>query len=202
MLVTIYRIVHIATQRCYVGHSAKIVDRFGSHRLHLRKGIHPTAPLQAAWIEYGPDAFAFERLEVCPAEQRLLREQFYIDTMDAAFNVQKIAAVGGQRGVPRTEESKARMRIIMKGKQNCLGRVGTEQMKQKISAANMGRRNTPEQEARRIASRRSHSPVSQADVEIIQRSTDRGCDIAARYGISQALVSMIRTGKRRAQVLA
>lgn len=235
-LATIYRIVHTDSQRCYVGHSTHGLHRFRRHRQLLADGAHHSPYLQNAWTKYGQDAFAFELLEACPEGQKLLREQFYIDTLNSVFNYARVA--GSRAGVPlspsevealrqrmmgnqrslgrkhppdeierrasfhrgrkRSDESRARMSAGMKGVSHGMGHEVTEATRQKISAANKGHRNTPEQEARRIASRRANSPVSQEDVEVIKASAEKGGVLAARYGISPALVSMIRTGKRRA----
>jgi hypothetical protein len=39
--------------------------------------------------------------------------------------------------------------------------------------------------------------LTDAQVSAIRIDTGRGVDIAARYGISEAMVSMIRSGERR-----
>lgn len=53
--------------------------RLNKHRRLLNCGIHPNEYMQRAYILHGADQFEFSILEECSAEQRLVREQWWID---------------------------------------------------------------------------------------------------------------------------
>lgn len=78
----VYAIVHTATARMYVGSTANLSKRWSRHRQELTDGIHRNRHLQAAWNKYGPEAFEWRILELCAAEDRIAREQHYIDAHD------------------------------------------------------------------------------------------------------------------------
>lgn len=46
--------------RRYIGQSARIENRFASHKRMLRQGCHHAPYLQNAWDFHGPEAFSFE----------------------------------------------------------------------------------------------------------------------------------------------
>ena len=75
----VYAIRHIASGRVYVGSSLDVYGRWASHTKALIKGRHHSIHLQRAWTKYGSDAFEFVVLEWCDAEERVAREQCYID---------------------------------------------------------------------------------------------------------------------------
>lgn len=59
----VYAIMHIASGRCYIGASRRLVLRFFTHQAHLVEGTHSNEALQADWNAYGPDAFTFRILD-------------------------------------------------------------------------------------------------------------------------------------------
>lgn len=121
----IYRIVHLSSGRCYVGHTARALSRrFSKHRRLLMEGRHHSPALQHAWDKYGADAFAFEVIEECSEEARLEREQWHIDHGDSAFNVAPVA--GSALGTKHTEEHRSRRSIWMRGNTNGAGERSAE----------------------------------------------------------------------------
>ena len=50
--------------------------------------------LQRAYNKYGKDAFSFEIIEICTFDSLLLREQFYLDTLNPEFNIGKNSSGG------------------------------------------------------------------------------------------------------------
>ena len=80
----VYAIKHSSTGKVYVGSAVDIHRRWKDHRTRLNCGRHGNEYLQRAWAKYGHDAFVFEVLEECSKEQRLVCEQHWIDTLDAA----------------------------------------------------------------------------------------------------------------------
>lgn len=77
----IYRIRNIVNQKFYVGSTINSKERFRTHRSKLRRGVHHTPHLQAAWNKYGEECFKFEIMEevadvasLQAAEDRWLQE--------------------------------------------------------------------------------------------------------------------------------
>lgn len=61
---TVYAIVHIPSQRRYIGATTTtLVMRMRGHLSPLTKNVHTVADLQADWNRDGPEAFAVEVLE-------------------------------------------------------------------------------------------------------------------------------------------
>jgi group I intron endonuclease len=118
----IYAIRHIATGRCYVGSSVRIVYRWKQHRTQLERGTHHGKHLQRAWSKYGADAFEFVVLEQVDSSQLVAREQFHIDALNAAhpdlgFNTAPVAgSVLGCRHGPCSDERKRRIGAANRGR--------------------------------------------------------------------------------------
>jgi group I intron endonuclease len=75
----------------YIGSTVNFASRMGTHRSHLRTGIHPNRALQADWDKHGAENFEIAILEEC-TDALTAREQFYIDKAKAEgkslYNVQ------------------------------------------------------------------------------------------------------------------
>lgn len=75
----IYRINNLATDCYYIGSAVKFGRRKWEHLSALRSGTHHCKKLQAAYAEYGVDAFEFEVLQEVEDEARLLvTEDMYL----------------------------------------------------------------------------------------------------------------------------
>jgi group I intron endonuclease len=59
----IYKIRNVVNQKFYVGSTINAKERFRTHRNKLRRGVHHTPHLQAAWDKYGEECFKFEVVE-------------------------------------------------------------------------------------------------------------------------------------------
>lgn len=78
-MAAIYRITNVADDRFYVGSSINVRRRRWEHWDALKKGVHHCAALQAAWNEFGADAFEFEVIEEVSDETQLLHiEETYL----------------------------------------------------------------------------------------------------------------------------
>lgn len=71
----IYRILNVATEAFYIGSTRHYLRRKWEHVDGLKNGRHHCARLQAAWAQYGPDAFVFEVLEVVEDVEQLLHAE-------------------------------------------------------------------------------------------------------------------------------
>lgn len=56
----IYTITNKENGKVYVGESSDVIQRWHSHRKHLKEGTHNSKKLQADWNKYGEDAFEFK----------------------------------------------------------------------------------------------------------------------------------------------
>lgn len=77
----VYIIRNSVNGKFYIGSSIEIESRWKFHVWSLRKGTHANNYLQRAWDKYGESAFIFTILEECTADEVLLREQHFIDTL-------------------------------------------------------------------------------------------------------------------------
>lgn len=93
----IYAIVHIESNRYYVGSAVDIYKRWSEHKSELLKNYHDNQRLQNFWNKYGKDAFEFKILEVvAKLADLLIREQYWIDyyqsnNRNLGFNIRKKA---------------------------------------------------------------------------------------------------------------
>lgn len=109
IIVGIYSITHIKSGKQYIGSSTNILSRWKRHRKALRDGKHHSAYLQNAWNKYGGiEAFRFEVVHVCLAEDLIAWEQGCLDNIPCEYNICRIA--GNTSGVKHTPESIHKMR--------------------------------------------------------------------------------------------
>jgi group I intron endonuclease len=101
----IYKITCIPNGKFYIGSAAFIrsmsksklgfLGRLYKHLNSLKNNRHPNPNLQNSYNKYGIENFVFEILEICPPEQCIEREQYYLDTLKPfypiGFNVCKNA---------------------------------------------------------------------------------------------------------------
>lgn len=150
----IYRITVRRTgkpDKYYIGQSSNLHDRQIRHAWELRNGCHRNPALQAAFDTYGATAFIFEILEECESDKSILalREKAHIDAHDAAnlYNV-NIEQSTSSLGTKRPEATRRKMSIAQKA-------VGLTDARKAVlaamTAANTGRKLTPESIAKRTA---------------------------------------------------
>jgi group I intron endonuclease len=123
----IYRIKNIVNEKCYVGSAINIRRRWTAHRKILKDRIHHNVLLQRAWDKYGNGLFEFSVIEYVEDLDKLIsREQYYIDTLRPEYNICLVA--GNVLGIrfKHSDETKQKLR------QNALGRLHTEETKEKL----------------------------------------------------------------------
>lgn len=114
----IYRIENVVNGKVYVGSAIDFDARRRKHMRDLRRGVHHSHKLQAAWAKYGPEAFVFIRLLVCAPDDLLIYEQRALDAYESArrgYNVSPTA--GSMRGIKRkpfTAEHRAKLSAARK----------------------------------------------------------------------------------------
>lgn len=80
-MIGIYKILNQKNQKCYVGSSINIENRWTKHKALLRNNKHENEHLQNSWNKHGESIFEFSIIEECSEEILLTREQFYLDTL-------------------------------------------------------------------------------------------------------------------------
>lgn len=146
---TIYRIRHVATDRCYIGRTNKDEPsrRFAEHRYLLRRGKHPSPRMQNAWDKYGEEAFVFETVAVCDSSVAVEIEQKYLLSVMCVFNARKLATQPNAAPPDRIEELRKRMT----GNQYTKGRKVTDPDEIESRAKHHRGRKRPPETGQRIS---------------------------------------------------
>lgn len=136
----------------YVGSSSNIEARFRRHRSELKLKKHTNSYLQHVWDKYQADDFQFKVLEVCAAPHLLVREQFWADALSPLCNLGKFVEhpTRGRKMPAMSEETRQRMIAALKG------RPVTEETRQKLRKANIGKKNNPITKETRVKMRAAH----------------------------------------------
>ena len=114
----IYRIFCKASERCYIGSSVNIYQRWLLHRSDLRKGRHHSFILQRAWDKHGEKAFEVSVLEVVPDRDDLMcRENVWLKVLAPDYNVAKEVGVTtrGLKMGPMSKERKQKIADAVRG---------------------------------------------------------------------------------------
>lgn len=77
----------IVSNHTYVGSSKDLNYRFRSHVSRLKRGDHINTFLQNCYNKHGKDSFHIIILEKCKTDILLVREQYYLDTLDPDINI-------------------------------------------------------------------------------------------------------------------
>lgn len=104
----VYVIANLASEKLYIGSSAKLRNRLTTHIWLLRNNRHKNAHLQAAWNKYGEDAFMFAPLQYAPVDDLESVEQGMIDKYrDVAYNLREVSS--SNRGIKFSEETRRKI---------------------------------------------------------------------------------------------
>ena len=160
-MLAIYKISSkIKPERIYIGSATNFKKRKCVHLTTLAKNSHYNLKLQRHVNKYSIEDIKIEILElVMFKEDLIIREQFYLDTLNPYFNIckragstlgtrcsketiQKIKETKKGRKYVITEETRAKLRKARAGKKPCLGKIGinkgrkaSEATKQKMREA-------------------------------------------------------------------
>lgn len=213
----VYVLVNREIQQFYIGSSNNIGERFYHHRGALRRGVHKNERLQSAWQEHGEDAFVFLIVQpVHSTDEIRPAEQAWLDASEAhlrgynrsstthgagwQYTPEQVARLSDvHRGKPKTPEHRAAMvaaraRIapeVRQGWAAAAGRAGrgkpkSAEHRRKIGAAQLGSSN--------------HGAKLNDDKvrDIRRRLADgaRGAHLAREFGVSECVISLIKTGRR------
>lgn len=205
----IYIIKTKINNRFYIGSAVNLYSRKHTHLTHLRQNKHRNAKLQRFVNKYGIDNLFFECIELCEKEDLIIREQFYIDTLNPFYNIARIA--GSTLGVKITKEQSEKLSKLRKGKKFSLGRVLSQETKDKISKkakerglhpnfikasikANRGRKHTKESIEKRVLKQKKINEIQKKEILNLLSNGVFQKDIALKYNVSQRVVSKIKLG--------
>ena len=130
----IYKIQSVAfPEKEYIGSSVDIKKRWRDHLRDLKLSKHQNPKIQRHYDKYGKDDFVFIIIEPCFPEFLIIREQYYIDTLNPYFNIRRVA--DSNLGMKLSEETKKRMSEIHLARNY----IPTQETRDKISKANKGK---------------------------------------------------------------
>lgn len=75
----IYKIENNKNNKIYIGSSINLNIREYKHFWMLNKNIHDNNYLQNSFNKFGEESFNFEVIEVCPFEELIVKENYYIN---------------------------------------------------------------------------------------------------------------------------
>lgn len=109
----IYKITCRVNNKFYIGSAKDIKTRWVHHKSKLRRSKHDNPLLQKAVNKYGLCSFIFEVIEQCSVKDLLIKEQYYLDTLQPfnskGYNI-SIKATNPMLGRHHTKATKQKMR--------------------------------------------------------------------------------------------
>jgi group I intron endonuclease len=124
-------------ERIYIGSARNIRQRKSTHLWDLRKGRHSNDKLQHHYNKYGEGDLVFEPIVKCDVEDLIRAEQVFINLFNPWFNI--CVTAGSNLGMRRTAEARKKMSQAKLGNKINLGRLLSEEHKQKLSNAHKGK---------------------------------------------------------------
>lgn len=115
----VYKITNKVNGKFYIGSAVDLKEREHEHFRRLSNNTHCNVLLQNSFNKYEKESFIFEVLEFCNKKDLIIKEQYYLDTLNPVFNICKIA--GNKLGVKHKEESKEKLRRTLKLKKDTEG---------------------------------------------------------------------------------
>lgn len=122
-------------ERIYIGSAVYIVRRWSEHLSELRRNIHSNSKLQNHFNKYSESDLQFSVLLGCEKEELIKNEQFFIDSYNPWFNINKIA--GSTLGYKYSQEAIDKIKKTRSERQY----IVTEETRNKIRDANSGEKN-------------------------------------------------------------
>ncbi len=164
MTTGIYCILNTVTGKFYVGQAIDIDRRWKHHQHRLRAGKHDSRKLQNSFNKHRESAFEYAVICECQPDDLVALEQLHMDRLCACsrgYNMSPVAG-GSNRGIRRSNETKARMSASAKAAKS------TPEARRKMSAVFKVVFSTPEQKAKRA----SQAKASWSNPETRKRMVD------------------------------
>lgn len=116
----IYSIRNKINNKIYIGSAVNLYKRLSLHYYELKKYTHCNRHLQRAWNKYGEENFECIILEYCDRKDKLLREQYWIDTSNClspvGYNI--LSKALDFSGFKHSEKSKKLISLKRMGKKH------------------------------------------------------------------------------------
>ncbi len=169
----VYVIQNTVTRDCYVGSTSRtFADRWAGHRSALKYG-RGSKLLQEQWDRFGAGAFAFLIVERCDPALIRLHEAEIVALMRPTLNPPIGAFNQNTTATSETRKKQADAKV---------GRVASDETRNRMSATRKGRAHSAEHVAARVASRTSKSERYDIAGEMMT-----AVEIRDRFGVSPDL---------------
>lgn len=142
-MIGIYKITS-PSNRVYIGQSIDIEKRFiGYKRMYVKN--QKQTRLYRSFLKYGVNNHNFEIVCQCNELELNNYERYYQDLYECIDNgMNCILTKTNDRSGKMSEESKLKMSVSLKGKQIWLGKKHSQESKDKIRLAHLGRKHSDE----------------------------------------------------------
>lgn len=110
----IYIITNINNGKRYIGSSKDLYNRLHEHLHNLKFGKAHNKHFQSSWNKHGENSFLYGILELCEADNRFIREQFYLTNIKPEYNFSK--NVIANTGTSPSQEVKKQISETLKKK--------------------------------------------------------------------------------------
>lgn len=188
----VYAIVNRVNGNKYIGSSKDVAHRFKTHVILLNNKKHHSNHLQHAWNYYGSVNFDFVVIEECEVCVLIEREQFYIDTQNPMYNV--CAMAGTRKNTKHSEETKQKLRNAN------IGKKASDETKMKMSESRKGKasyKRTVETIQKMVNSRAGWKHTDESKQKISESRKGIPLSQKNKDGISNAMIGNTNTlGKR------
>lgn len=108
-MIGVYKIRNIINNKCYIGSSIVIEERWKRHKKDLRSNKHHSIVLQRAYNKYGIDSFEFSIVELTDNCKCIEREQYYLELLEPVYNIARFAGAP-TKGMKMSKESSDKKR--------------------------------------------------------------------------------------------
>ena len=162
----IYGIIDTRNNKIYVGSAINFEKRKYQHFKKLKANQHRNNLLQRLYNKYGQQIFKFFVLEYISNKNDLLkREQIWINyfqsyNINFGYNLNPVA--GSRLGRKTSEETKAKQRIVHKGK------IISEETKIKMSKARLGKKASDETKKKMSEARKRNLALNYNNMRVIE----------------------------------
>lgn len=140
----IYKITNKLNNKCYIGQSINIENRFEEHKKYKS---HSSRYLHNSIKKYGEENFSFEIIELCKKEDLSTREIYWIDFYNSIFPHGYNLTKGGDGGntfkyrtTEQMKETRKKISLATKGEKNGFyGKHHSEKTKENLRQINLGK---------------------------------------------------------------
>lgn len=180
----IYKIKNLKTGEFYIGSTVDFNYRIYCHLRDLRNNSHHSIILQNSWNKNKEESFIFGIIEeISDHKELLIKEQFYINSLNPKYNICKIA--GSPLGVKHTIEARLNMSKAHLGK-----KLSKESIKKRTKSVLGTKRSEEIKERMRIGSKNQSKIVLQFKLDGTFVKEWRSTSEAARIlGFNQSHIS-------------